>query len=254
MTGPVLHPRVPPRRSNARATTWWGRAWVRAMEEAAYADDDLTAARRLAREGQVGRIVTEPGRFVASVEDRRGLWTVEGTIPVLDEAAVATLVETVAAESGRIAALLAGDLPHELVEHAEEAGVELLPYGGELGSSCGCDHWTDPCVHALAVLQQLAWLVEGDPFVLLQLRGLAREDLLAALHARVERSPDPGVGAAAGGGDGEADPDLDAAEEAALYAARLLEELPAEVPAEVGVEVTGEVTGTERSAPPAPSR
>ncbi len=37
------------------------------------------------------------------------------------------LVETVAAEAGRIAALLAGDLPHALVEHAEEAGVELLP-------------------------------------------------------------------------------------------------------------------------------
>jgi uncharacterized Zn finger protein len=248
MAAPVLHPRVPPRRSHARATTWWGKAWVRALEEAAYAADDLVAARRLARDGQVGRITTEPGRFVASVEDRRGLWTVEGTIPVLDEAAVATLVETVAAESGRIAALLSGDLPHELVEHAEEAGVELLPYGGELGSSCGCDHWTDPCVHALAVLQQLAWLVEGDPFVLLQLRGLAREDLLAALHARREQAPEPGVA------EGAADPDLDAAEEAALYAARLLEELPGEVSGEVPGDEPGALRAPARPEPPAPSR
>ncbi|MGY2701312.1 MULTISPECIES: SWIM zinc finger family protein [unclassified Nocardioides] len=207
----VLHARVPPRRAAARAGTWWGKAWVRAVEEAAYAESDLRAARTLARGGHVGQIATEPGRYVAAVEDGTGLWTVEGTIPVLDPRDVDALVEAVAAESGRVAALLAGDLPHTLVEHAEEAGVELLPYGGELGSTCTCDHWADPCTHALAVLQQLAWLVEADPFVLLQLRGLARDDLLARLHARSEPDEDDDEG-----------PDLDAAVEAALYAARLL--------------------------------
>lgn len=207
----VLHPRVPPRRSTARATTWWAKAWVRAVEEAAYAHPDLVASRTLARGGHVGQISTEPGGFVASVEDRRGLWTVAGTVPVLEDAAVQAFVETVAAESGRIAALMAGELPHSLVEHAEEAGVELLPYGGELGSSCTCDHWVDPCVHALAVLQQLAWLVEADPFVLLQLRGLPRDELMARLHSR---SVEPDV-----------DVDLDAALEAALYAARVLDDL-----------------------------
>jgi len=218
----VLHPRVAPRRSTARATTWWGKAWVRAVEEAAYAEADLVASRALARGGHVGQISTEPGQYVASVEDRRGLWTVAGGIPQLDDAAIEALVETVAAESGRVAALLAGDLPYTLVEHAEEAGAELLPYGGELSSSCTCDHWTDPCTHALAVLQQLAWLVEADPFVLLQLRGLPRDELLGRLHARTEPVAD-------------ADADLDAAVEAALYAARLLSD------------------AAEESEPPAPS-
>lgn len=215
----VLHPRVAPRRSTARATTWWGKAWVRAVEEAAYAESDLVASRTLARGGHVGQISTEPGRYVASVEDRRGLWTVAGSIPVLEDGAVDALVETVAAESGRIASLLAGDLPHSMVEHAEEAGVELLPYGGELGSTCTCDHWADPCVHALAVLQQLAWLVEADPFVLLQLRGLPRDDLLARLHARSAPPVDEDV-------------DLDAAVEAALYAARLINDAEPPAPSE----------------------
>lgn len=213
MPAPVLHARLAPRRSTVRATTWWGKAWVRAVEEAAYAEADLSAARALARQGHVGQIATEPGRFVASVEDRRGLWTVAGSVPVLDRRDLDLLVEAVAAEAGRIAALLAGDLPYGLVEHADEAGVELLPYGAELGSSCTCDHWADPCVHALAVLQQLTWLIEADPFVLLQLRGLPRDDLLARLHER------------AGPAQVEDDePDLEAAVEAALYAARLLEE------------------------------
>ena len=216
----VLHPRAAPRRSTARSTTWWGKAWVRAVEEAAYAEGDLRAGRTLARGGHVGQIATEPGRYVAAVEDGRGVWTVEGSIPVLDPRDADALVEAVAAESGRVAALLRGDLPHTLVEHAEEAGVELLPYGGELGSSCTCDHWTDPCRHALAVLQQLTWVIEGDPFVLLQLRGLPRDELLARLHART--GPDEPDGP-----DETGDPDLDLAEEAALYAARLIGEASA---------------------------
>jgi uncharacterized Zn finger protein len=221
-SGVVVHPRVPPRRSNARASTWWGKAWVRAVEEAAYAERDLAAARTLSRSGRIGGIsLDEAGGFVAAVEDREGLWTVSGSVPVLDGPACDTLVEIVAAENGRIAALMAGDLPHLLVEHAEEAGVELLPYGGELASGCTCPAWVDPCVHALAVLYQLTWLLEVDPFVLLQLRGLPRDELLARLHARSRAAgPEPGPhdDPEASGGD-----DVETALDAALRAARLLD-------------------------------
>ncbi|GAB3774777.1 putative Zn finger protein [Nocardioides ginsengisegetis] len=213
MAGPVVHPRVAARRGAARATRWWGKAWVRAVEEAAYAEADLARARALSRSGRIGGITTQPGGFVAAVEDDHGLWTVAGTVPVLDDAATEALVETVAAESGRVATLLGGDLPHDLVEHAEESGVELLPYGGELGSSCPCEAWVDPCVHALAVLYQLAWLVEADPFVLLQLRGLPRDELLARLHQRSDDTP----------ADDDAERDVEAGLDAALRAARVLD-------------------------------
>jgi uncharacterized Zn finger protein len=188
---------------------------VRAVEEASYSSSDLATARAISRSGRIGQIRVEPGKFVAAVEDEHGLWAVQGTVPVLDPPTGDALVETVAAEAGRVAALLAGDLPHTMVEHAEEAGVELLPYGGELGSTCTCQAWTDPCPHALAVMYQLAWLIDDDPFVLLHLRGLARDDLLARLH---QRSDPP----AASGPD---DPDVDIAVDAALRAAALLADL-----------------------------
>jgi uncharacterized Zn finger protein len=223
----TVHPRIGPRRGAARAVRWWGKAWVRAVEESAYDDTDLRAGRTLARSGHVGQIGTHEGGFVAAVEDETGLWTVSGTVPVLDDEARGAFLETVAAEAGRVVALLAGDLPHGLVEHAEEAGVELLPYGGELGTDCTCDAWVDPCPHALAVLYQLTWLMEDDPFVLLQLRGLPRERLLARLHARTIGAPtgsdvDLGADVAPGPGPG-AEPDLDTGLDAALRAARILE-------------------------------
>ena len=178
----ATHPRIPPRRG-ARATTWWGKAWVRAVEEAAYGEPELRQARTLSRSGRIGGITVDPGRFLAAVEEGDEVRTVTGSLPVLDESGLAAFAEAVAAESGRVGALLAGDLPHPLVEHAEEAGVELLPYGGEIATRCSCEPWTDPCHHALAVLYQLTWLLEADPFVLLALRGIDRDDLLARLHS-----------------------------------------------------------------------
>jgi uncharacterized Zn finger protein len=225
----VVHPRAPARRGAARATRWWAKAWVRAVEEASFSTGDLAVARTLSRSGRIGQISVEPGRFVAAVEDEHGLWAVLGTVPVLDPQATEALVETVAAEAGRVAALLTGDLPHTLVEHAEEAGVELLPYGAELGSTCTCQAWLDPCPHALAVMYQLAWLVEDDPFVLLHLRGLARDDLLARLHDR--------TGPAAPTSERE-DPDIDIAADAALRAAALLAELDTGDPASSGRRLT----------------
>ncbi len=210
-----MHPPLRPRRGAARATTWWGRAWVRGLEEAAFHESDLRTARALSRGGQVGGITVDGGRLLASVTDGRGLWTAEVVLPVLDAEGVAALVEVVAAQSGRSAALLAGELPHSLVEHAEESGVELLPFGSELAASCTCDAWVDPCPHALALLYQVTWLLEADPFVLLHLRGLPREALLAGLHARATAA-DPVA-------TDDADLVLDTATDAALRAERLLE-------------------------------
>lgn len=220
----VVHPRVPARRGRPWAGRWWAKAWLRAVEEVAYDEADLRRARTLARRGAVGAVRVDAGSLRSAVtEQRRGaeeLWGVEVALPVLDASAVAALVEAVAADPARVAALLVGDLPHDLVEHAEEAGVELVPYGTELAASCTCAAWVDPCPHALALLLQVGWLVEDDPLVLLQLRGLPREDLLAALHHRRDPPAAP-TGDRADRGD-RAEDVLETAEDAALRAARIL--------------------------------
>lgn len=213
----LTHPRLPPRRGTGR-TTWWSKAMLRAVEEAAYSPRELRLGRAMARAGAVGAITVSPGAAVAAVTEGDDAHSVRVTVPELDADSTQMLVEVIASGVGQIAALMAGDLPHTFVESLEESGVELLPYGGELGSTCSCDAWLDPCPHALAVMTQLAWLVQEDPFVLTHLRGLSREEVLARLHARQEATVEPQAD--------EEDPDLDTAVEAALRAARLLGDLP----------------------------
>ena len=214
----TTYPRLAPRRGGGTGT-WWSKAVLRAVEEAAFSQADLRAGRSLARAGAVGAITVNPGGAVAAVTEGQDAWTVEVTVPVLGEDDAAAFTELVAAESGRIGALLAGQLPHAFVEAVEEAGVELLPYGGELGSSCSCQAWLDPCRHALAVLTQLAWLIQADPFVLTHLRGLSRDRVLRDLH-QLTRPRDPADDDRT---TQEVD-DLDVAADAAARAARLLEQ------------------------------
>ena len=209
-TTAVTFARIPPRRATSRAATWWGRAWVRAVEEAAYGESDLHSARAVSRSGGIGGITIDHGSVVAACYDRAGVWSVSASVPELDPVSRRAFVGVVGTESGHLGALMAGELPHRLVEQAEEAGVELLPYGGELGSACPCAAWVDPCVHALAVMLQVAWLVDGDPWVLLRLRGLSPDDLQAELAVTPPEEPEP-----------ESD-DIAVAMDAAIRAARVV--------------------------------
>lgn len=232
----VTHPREPARRGAHRPESWWGRAFLRAVEETAYDDAQLARARTLARSGRIGGLIVDAGSFAAAVDDsttdhgagRDGLWTVTGALPPLDREAARAFVEVVAAEHARdgsaVDALLAGQLPHALVEHAEEAGVELVPYGGELGAVCTCASWQDVCVHALAVLHQLARLVDRDATVLMHLRGVPRDELLARLRVLPGFHGGPAAAARdpAGGPSEEVD-DVEVALDAVLRARRLLE-------------------------------
>ncbi|MDT9593196.1 hypothetical protein RDV89_08960 [Nocardioides zeae] len=222
--GRVTHPRIEAR-PRAGHRLWWGKAWQRAVEEASFAEADLRAAMRLARGGMVGGITVGAGSVLAAVREGDDAWTVTAEVPVLDDAALGALVEVVAAQSRRLADLAAGDLPHQLVEDAEEAGVELLPYGGELATTCTCGAPLDPCRHGLAVLVQVGWLQAADPFVLLALRGAARDELTRRVGELSAPAPGP-TGSAGASPASDDEPDaLDVATDAALRASRLLADL-----------------------------
>ena len=222
----LVFPGQPHRRVSRRLKSWWGRAFWRAVEEVAYDETQILHARALSRSGRIGGLVIDSGSFAAGVSEEAGIWTVTGSVPVLDEDGRAAFLEVV---TGRADALLGGNLPHDLVEHAEEAGVELVPYGVELSATCTCPQWQrltrqgGVCEHALGVLVQLTEFVDQDPLVLVQLRGISRDDL------RPRRAPEPvpGPGARPTRTSTAEDEEADAVEiavDAALRAARLLEE------------------------------
>jgi uncharacterized Zn finger protein len=159
---------------------------VRSFEELALEGDDLGAARSLSRSGRLGAIVVLEAMASAVVDPASDVAAMpQVKVTPLDGAGWTTFAREAARESGFAAALEAGELPADLVEHADEAGAELLPGPRDIETACDCDAWAQPCVHALALLYQLARHVDRDPYVLLLLRGRTREALLAEVDSLV---------------------------------------------------------------------
>ena len=173
-----------PRRVFGR--TWWGKAWVDALEQRARLDPNrLPRGRTYARRGSVGALAVQPGEIRASVQGSRVTpYVVHVRVRVFEDKEWERLLDAIATKAAHTAALLDGELPPDIVADAAEVGVDLLPVAGEVGPRCSCPDWADPCKHAAAVVYLAAELLDEDPFSLLLLRGRTRDEILAALRHR----------------------------------------------------------------------
>lgn len=167
------------------AKSWWGRAWLSAMEDTALDLRQLKAGRRYAAAGLVGPITVSPGRIAAVVDDADGgPYRTELRLAELSEVDWTRFLDRVASRAGHLAALLDRDMPHDLVEAADDAGVHLLPGIGDLDPECDCPGWELPCKHAAALSFQASWLLDADPFVLLLMRGKGEREIREELESR----------------------------------------------------------------------
>lgn len=194
-------PAFPPTgRGGRRARTWWGTAWVRALEDTALDREPLRQGRRYAGTGRVGAITVSPGRIAALVHDTTEDVDYQTRVRVepLTDAEWDRFLDEVAGRAGYVAALLDREMPRELVAAADDAGVRLL---GDLQPDCDCPDWEFPCRHAAALCYQVSWLLDADPFVLLLMRGRSEREVRDALWQRSVRvhTAAPGPGTAAGG-------------------------------------------------------
>ncbi|MGW1027651.1 SWIM zinc finger family protein [Streptomyces sp. NPDC002577] len=175
---------LPPARGRGFAATWWGQAWLRALEDTALDSEQVKTGRRLARAGAVGAVSVRPGRITAVVQDRdHTRHRSDVLLQQLSDEEWDRFLGMAVERAGHIAALLDRDMPPHLVEDSAAAGVELLPGIGDLEPECGCGAW-DHCAHTAALCYQVARLLDQDPFVLLLMRGRGERELLDELQAR----------------------------------------------------------------------
>ena len=195
---PRKEPRRPgsgPRRGKGRqpfGVTWWGKAWVEALEQRARLDPNrLPRGRTYARAGAVAGIQITPGRAEAPVQgSRRKPYQVTVRVRQFESSEWETVLDALASRSGHAAALLDGELPPEVAEDVRATGLDLLPGMGEVCPTCSCPDWAEPCKHAAAVCYLVADSLDEDPFLLFQLRGKSREELVAELRRLRRRDGD----------------------------------------------------------------
>ncbi|MFZ4150848.1 SWIM zinc finger family protein [Streptomyces pseudogriseolus] len=174
-------PPFPPRSSGDDgpfAETWWGRAWVTALEDGALDPARLARGRGYAEQGHVDAITVTPGLVLAYVQGSRPRpYRVQVRLRTFDDADWDRFLDAAADRPGHIAALLDKEMPQSLAD----CGVPLLPGPGDLAPRCSCPDSGHPCKHAAALCYQTARLLDADPFVLLLLRGRGEREVIDAL-------------------------------------------------------------------------
>ncbi|MFJ6843527.1 SWIM zinc finger family protein [Streptomyces griseoluteus] len=203
------------------ATTWWGQAWVDALEHTALDANRLARGRGYADAGHVDAITVTPGLVLAYVRGSRPRpYRVQLRLRRLSDEDWERLLAAAVDSPADIAALLDKELPHTLAD----LGLPLLPGPGDLIPQCSCPDSGRPCKHAAALCYQTARLLDADPFVLLLLRGRGERELLDTLSRRSAAS----AARAAGERGPAAQPGVRASE---ALAGRPLPPLPAPRPA-----------------------
>ncbi|MER5307988.1 SWIM zinc finger family protein [Streptomyces sp. NPDC002773] len=175
-------PQVAPREApdGRFAATWWGNAWVEALEDTALDPARLARGKAYAGRGHVDAITVTPGRVVAYVHGSRARpYRAEIRMRTLGDDGWERFLDEATARPDHIAALLDKDVPHAL-----EAVTGLLPAPGDLVPDCTCPDDGYPCKHAAALCYQAARLLDEDPFVLFLMRGRGEQELLAELTRR----------------------------------------------------------------------
>ncbi|MEL3946933.1 MULTISPECIES: SWIM zinc finger family protein [Streptomyces] len=180
---PALPPRTDP--DAPFASTWWGNAWIAALEASALDPARLARGRTYAREGHVDTITVEPGRIRAYVHGSRPRpYRAELRMRTLTPTDWDRLLDAAVADPAHLTALLTRDMPQALATTADHTGVPLLPGHGDLVPTCTCPDRGHPCKHAAALTYQTARILDTDPFVLLLVRGAEETRVLDELARR----------------------------------------------------------------------
>ncbi|NES18647.1 MAG: hypothetical protein F6K41_06880 [Symploca sp. SIO3E6] len=162
---------------------WWVQRWNDLLNSYRF-KKRLERGRKYAKEGNILSIEFPSSEVVAKVQ---------GTAPEPYELSISIdpftdedwdyVVSTLAEEAIYSAQLLAGEMPHNIEQVFTANGLSLFPFTlADVHSHCTCPDPKNPCKHIAAVYYELGDRFSEDPFVLFQLRGRTRAQILDKLR------------------------------------------------------------------------
>lgn len=164
---------------------WWVLQWMELINGYRY-KKRLERAWEYVRSGNVLSIRFEGRRVHARVQGSEpDPYKVKLWLDVLSDEDWGYVLEALSQKARWSAQLLAGIMPEDIERAFAASGRRLFPFKlQEVRSECSCPDKANPCKHVSAVFYLMGDRFSEDPFVLFQLRGRTRSQLLAELAAR----------------------------------------------------------------------
>ena len=175
---------------------WWVQRWQGLLSEFKLIDAQAIL-QELARGARVLRLEVAVGMIQATVRDRdAGDCEIRIRLQVPDEAQWESVIDALSSQALFSAQLLAGDMPRQIEELFEQAGVTLLPAAvHELSHECSCcSEQRRLCRPLIATYLALGAMLDDDPWLIFRFRGRERNQVLNELRVRRNRIADSNNG------------------------------------------------------------
>lgn len=172
-------------KGSERGNTPWGQRWMKSIKNFTQSKR-LERGLRYAKSGQVLSMHVDQGFAAAEVQGSRTQpYKVEIGLPMFTRKQWLRITDAILKKAFFTAKLLAGDMPPEIEQIFIAAGAPLIPESqDDMASDCSCPDGENPCKHIAAAYYILGQEIDRDPFLLMEMRGLGRAQLLLEIQTR----------------------------------------------------------------------
>ncbi len=170
--------------------TWWGKRFIEALENFSDAAR-LARGRSYARNGKILDYRISKNLITAMVRGsinpyfgvyKEPLYSVEIELEAIASKDWSKIIQSIGTKASLVSQLLMKKVPENIEEAFSPLNLHLLPQKrSELKTSCSCPDYENPCKHIAGTYYLVAEQLDHDPFLLFELRGLSREQLLKDL-------------------------------------------------------------------------
>lgn len=168
---------------------WWVQRWVELLNTYRF-KKRLERGRIYAREGNILSLEFKGAKVAAQVQGTAPEpYTLAIWIDAFTDEDWEYVIDALAQKAIYSAQLLAGEMPADIEAVFTGSGLSLFPFTlSDVHSRCSCPDPKNPCKHIAAVFYQLGDFFREDPFVLFQLRGRTKEQILDALRQKRQQA------------------------------------------------------------------
>ncbi len=158
---------------------WWSKRFIETLKKFGWSNR-LDRGKRYARSGQVLDIDIKKGGINARVQGSMSRpYKVDIHYPASDEQSWEKIIEEIKKNPEISASILNGVIPPDMENIFKKADSELFTENKKnIKMNCSCPDYAVPCKHIAAVFYVLADNFDNDPFLLLQLKGKSRSEIM----------------------------------------------------------------------------
>ena len=162
---------------------WWVERWLDLLDSYRF-KKRLERGRSYAREGNVLSMEFAHSKAKATVQGSDAQpYRVSLSLDSFSNEDWNFVINKMSEKAIFSAQLLAGEMPETIEAVFTASGLSLFPFTlNEVRSRCSCPDKANPCKHIAAVYYQLGDRFSEDPFIIFQLRGRTKNQIIERLR------------------------------------------------------------------------